>query len=167
MRPLVSVFTAVSLLAGSLAAPAAWAGSCVRPAEMRAFQIAGLKSELMVVAIACQAQDRYNGFITRYRRDLQTDERALHGYFARTAGRSAQKAHDDYITNLANAESESGVQQGTLFCQQHLSMFDEVMSLKNGQELQSYAESKSLPQPIDLAECPLPKKRKLHTASEK
>ena len=177
MRPLVSAFTAVSLLAGSALAPAAWAGACARPAEMRAFQVAGLKSELMVVAISCQAQDRYNGFISRYKRDLQTDERALHGYFARTAGRSAQRAHDDYITNLANAESQDGLHQGTLFCQQHLVMFDEVMALKDAHELSSYAQSKALPQPIELSECPAPKprhtvhaaakkKKKLHTASE-
>ncbi|HET9019290.1 MAG TPA: hypothetical protein VFN46_06880 [Acetobacteraceae bacterium] len=167
MRPLVSAFTAVSLLAGAALAPTAWAGACARPAEMRAFQVAGLKSELMVVAISCQAQDRYNGFISRYKRDLQTDERALHGYFARTAGRSAQRAHDDYITNLANAESQDGLHQGTLFCQQHLVMFDEVMALKDGKDLQSYAESKSLAQPIEVSECPAPKKKKLHTASEK
>lgn len=176
MRPLLSTLTAVGLLAGAALAPAAWAGSCMRPAEMRAFEVAGLKSELMVIAISCQAQDRYNGFISRYRRDLQSDDHLVHSYFARTAGRSAQRAHDDYITNLANAESQDGLRQGTLFCQQHMAMFDEVMALKDAHELSSYAQGKALPQPIELSECPAPKprhtvhaaakKKKLHTASE-
>ena len=166
MRPLLSTLTAVGLLAGAALAPAAWAGSCMRPAEMRAFEVAGLKSELMVIAISCQAQDRYNGFISRYRRDLQSDDHLVHSYFARTAGRSAQRAHDDYITNLANAESQDGLRQGTLFCQQHMAMFDEVMALHTGKDLPAYAESKSFPQPIVVSECTAPKK-KLHTAEDK
>ncbi|MDA8248869.1 MAG: hypothetical protein M0Z28_06775 [Rhodospirillales bacterium] len=166
MRPLVSLLAVASLLAGPALAPAALAEPCARPTELQAFEVASLKSELMVIAIACQAQERYNDFVARYRRDLQSGERVLNAYFARTAGRRAQQRHDDYITNLANTQSESGVQQGTLFCQQHMAMFDEVMALKEGKELPSYAESKSLAQPVAPAACPAPSKN-LHTASDK
>ena len=159
MRPFVCALTAACLLAGPVLAPAAWAEPCARPYEKQAFEVAGLKSELMVVAISCQAQDSYNRFVARYQRELQIDERALAGYFARTAGRRGQQAHDDYITSLANTESEDGVKQGTLFCRQHLPMFDEVMALKDGKDLSGYAESRSLAQPILVTECAGPKKK--------
>lgn len=166
MRPLVSAFAAVTLLANTALVPAALAEPCVRPPEKTAFDVASLKSELMVIAIACQAQDKYNSFVTRYKSELQSDERALNGYFVRTAGRLAQQRHDNYITNLANAQSENGIQQGTQFCQQHLSMFEEVMALKKSKDLATYAQSKSLAQPIGLSECPAAKK-KMRTASDK
>lgn len=169
MRPFVSTLAAV-LIAGSAIVPAATAEPCARPTEIRAFEVASLKSELMVVAIACQAQDRYNNFVIRFRHDLQREEHELRGYFARAAGHYGQQRQDRYITNLANAQSEDGVQQGTLFCQQHLGMFDEVMALPNGNDLPDYAQRKSLAQPISLSECPAPvhrTRRRLHTALEK
>ncbi len=169
MRPVVSALVGASLLAGTALVPVAMAESCARPPEKAAFDVAGLKSELMVVAIACQQQDRYNEFVTRFRHDLQTDERALNTYFSRTGGR-AQQRHDDYITNLANTQSEDGIKQGTLFCDQHKTMFDEVMSLKDGKDLPGYATGKGLVQPLVVVECPAAPavvKKKLRTASDK
>lgn len=159
MRLLISAAAAAGLLAGPICATAA-AESCARPYEMQAFDVEGLKSELMVVAISCQVQDRYNGFITRYQRELQMHERAINGYFARTSGHRAQQMHDDYITNLANVQSESGIQQGTLFCAQRLPMFDEVMALGSPKELPGYAESKSLARPPGISVCAEPEKKK-------
>lgn len=166
MRHLVSALAVVTLLGNTVLLPAARAEACVRTDEKQAFDVATLKSELMVTAIACQVQDRYNDFVVRYKSELQSDERALNRYFARTAGRHAQQRHDDYITNLANAQSEEGVQHGTLFCQQHLSLFSEVMSLHSAKDLPAFAQSKAFVQPMWLTECPS-RKRKLRTASEK
>jgi hypothetical protein len=138
---------------------------CMRPAEKTAFDLAGLKSELMVIAISCQAQDLYNSFVVRFRRDLVGEERALNGYFSRVAGRYAQKAHDDYITLLANTQSEDGLQQGTLFCDKHLPMFNELTTLKDSKDLDSYAAGRPLVQAIAVVECPLPAK-KVKTATK-
>ena len=149
MRSVLSACAWAGLLAGTALVPVAFAESCVRPPEKVAFDVAGLKSELMVVAIACQQQERYNAFVTRFRGDLVGDERALTGYFNRTGSR-AQQRHDDYITNLANTQSEDGIKQGTLFCDQHKTMFDEVLALKDGKELNAYAGSKGLVQPVDV-----------------
>jgi len=164
MRPLFAPCLAASLLAASALA---WAEPCARPSEKAAFDVAGLKSELMVTAIACQAQEKYNSFVARFRSDLMSQERMLNAYFARTAGRSATRLHDDYITSLANSESEDGIKQGTLFCDQHVTLFDEVMALKDGKDLPGYAAGKSLAQPIALAECPPPPAKKLKTAASK
>jgi hypothetical protein len=164
MRPTVTAILAAGLLVGTLLAGAASAEQCARPADKTAFDVAGLKSQLMVTALACQAEEKYNTFVTRFRADLQAHERALSGYFSRAYGRSAQRQHDDYITSLANAQSESGIKGGTLFCQQNLAMFDEVLALKDGTALPSYAAGKALTQPIVLTDCPMAVDKSTRTA---
>ena len=160
MRSFLSVLTAASLLA----APVAQASQCARPTERAAFDVEGLKSQLMVTAITCQQQARYNAFIARYKRDLMSDEHAIDAYFHRAYGRSAQHQRDQYITLLANAQSDQGLKLGTLFCQKSVGMFDEVMALKDSSELPGYASGKALAQPIALVDCPPPKVRATRTA---
>src|SRR5689334_21256419 len=144
------------LAAGLLSAELAVAEPCARPADVTAFDVAGLKSKLMVTAITCSQQDRYNDFVQRFRGELMAQERALHTYFTRSVGRRAQRAHDDYITNLANTQSENGIRQGTLFCQQNIGLFTEVLALTKGTDLPAYAASKQLPQPIEVTACASP-----------
>ena len=142
------------LLAGLLVGQNAVAAEpCTRPADRAAFDMEGLKSELMVTALSCNAQERYNAFITRYRSDLGVQERQLTAYFAREYGRTAQKAHDDYITNLANTQSGDGLKAGTLFCARNVAMFDEVQALKGGAEIPDYVAGKDITQPVALADC--------------
>ena len=168
MRPLFARCLAATFLASIATSSIAQAEPCARPVEKAAFDVAGLKSELMVTAISCQAEERYNTFVARFRTFLVTHERALNTYFQRTAGRRATQEHDDYITSLANAQSQDGLKQGTLFCNQHIAMFDEVMALKDGKDLSSYAAGKTLTQPIDLSECPAPMpSKKIKTAASK
>jgi hypothetical protein len=155
MRTTVTAILAAGLLVSNLLVGVANAEQCARPGDKSAFDVAGLKSQLMVTAIACQAEDKYNAFVARFRADLQMHERALDGYFSRAYGHNAQHQHDDYITSLANAQSETGIKAGTLFCQQNLVMFDEVLALKDGTALPSYAAGKSLTQPIVLTDCPV------------
>ncbi len=145
------------LFAGSmLCAGIAYAEPCAKPADVTAFQVAGLKAKLMVTAITCSQQDRYNDFVVRFRKDLMVHEHNLHAYFTRIIGGRAQHEHDDYITSLANTQSESGIQQGTLFCQQNVSIFTEVLALTKDADLPTYAASKSFPQPIDIVACSEP-----------
>ncbi len=159
MRPLLSTVLAIGLLAGPVLA--ARAEQCTRPVEKSAFDVAGLKSQLMVTALSCQSDvkansmDKYNAFVTRYRPDLVSQERSLNGYFQRAYGRSAQRQHDDYITQLANAQSDEGIKSGSFFCAKNMSMFDEVMALKDGHQLPGYAATKAPVQPISLTTCPV------------
>ena len=143
------------LITGLLSAGIACAQPCAKPADVSAFDIAGLKSKLMVTALTCNQQDRYNQFVQRFRADLMVHERALHAYFMRAFGGRAQHEHDDYVTSLANTQSESGIRQGTLFCQQNVSIFTEVLALEKGADLPRYAASKTLPQPIEVVACPV------------
>ncbi len=151
MRVMVSAV----LSAGLLSAGFADAQPCARPTDLTALDVASLKSKLMVLAITCNQQDRYNDFVQRFRSDLMAHERALHAYFVHAfGGGRAQREQDDYITSLANTQSQSGIRQGTLFCPQNVSLFAEVLALTKGSELPAYAASKRLEQPTDVAACP-------------
>jgi hypothetical protein len=149
-------FAVATLLAFATAAPAFAAGQCGMSSARQAFDVQGLKSELMVTALSCNAQERYNAFVAKFRPDLSAEETALNGYFRTTYGRGAQKAHDDYITQLANVQSEKGLKAGTAFCQQRVSMFDEVAVLDNATDLGSYAEAKDIVQPASYETCAAP-----------
>ncbi len=144
------------LAAGLLSAGIAAANPCAKPADVYAFDVASLKTKLMVTAITCNQQDRYNDFVQRFRTDLMTHEHALQAYFARAfGGGRGQREHDDYVTSLANTQSQSGIQQGTWFCQLNVGMFNEVLAVHQGPEFASYAANKALPQPIEIVACPV------------
>ena len=152
MRAVLSSVIAASLVLG----PVVQAQPCARPADKAAFDVAGLKSQLMVTALACDVRDRYNDFVLRFQPELMREERALVAYFARSFGRRGQQEHDDYITSLANTQSEAGIKQGTLFCQQNVGLFDAVLALPQGATVASFAADRDFDQPITLVVCTAP-----------
>jgi hypothetical protein len=145
----MSSFVSLGIMAGH----AATAQGCTRAPERAAFDVVGLKSQLMVTAISCQMEERYNAFVMRYRPDLVRQEHMLSAYFERAFGHGGTREHDDYITALANAQSQNGIRLGSGFCSQSAGLFDEVMALKSGRELPVLAATKTLTQPIALVEC--------------
>lgn len=149
MRVLFSGLLAAGLLGGQVAA----AQSCARPADVSAFDLAGLKTQLMVTALTCKADDQYNAFVTKYRPALLENEKALASYFNRAHGRRSQQQRDDYITQLANSHMQTGLKQGNRFCDRNMGAFEEVMSLRNSSELADFAAGKSHSQPLSLANC--------------
>ncbi len=143
-----------AIAAGSLAGPLAQAEpQCSSPTDQKAFDLAALKSEMMVLATGCQGSDgAYNAFVNRFKPELGENERAFSEYFKRTFGRSGQREQDAYVTNLANAQSEYGLHQGTDFCPHTSAIFHEVMALRNGNDLPEYAAGKDLI-PTQLGAC--------------
>lgn len=142
--------------------PAINAPVCVRPAEKAAFQMSTLKSHLTVTAIQCHAEERYNAFVLKYRPDLAGGEKVLSSYFARAYGRRAQSQQDDYITQLANAQSQFAVRSGNQYCPQNIGIFDQVMEVKAGSELPAFTQGKPIQQAIavqDCADAPPPAKK--------
>lgn len=157
MRPVFASLVAAGVLAGSLlTAPIASAQQCQQPKERSAFEVAGLKSQLMVIALTCDVREKFNAFVLRYRPVLMAGEKGLNTYFARAFGGHGQAAHDDYITQLANAQSSNGLQRGTLFCQENVGLFDEVLALHTAKQLMDFANEKPMLQPIDYDICGLP-----------
>ncbi len=160
MRILFSGLIAAGLVTSQIAA-----AECTRPSDHTAFDVTGLKTQLMVTALTCSADERYNAFVVKYRPDLLAQEKLLNTYFSRTYGRSANKQHDDYVTQLANSQSQTGLKQGSRFCDRNMGIFDEVMALRSGSELPDFAAGKSLSQPVSLTSCGGAPERATRTAA--
>jgi hypothetical protein len=141
MRLLLSSLPVVGLLAAQQAYAQL---ECLSPNERAAVEVAALRSELMVLATGCQADNNYNAFIRKYQPDLMSNERALDEIFKHKYGRRAQQEHDRFTTELANAESTAGLRLGTDFCEHNGMIFREVMVLQSPTELASYAAGKNL-----------------------
>lgn len=151
MRRLFATLVATSLLAPGIAS-----ATCLKPIEGTAMNVAGLKSQLMVTALACDTRERYNSFVINFRPTLVKEDTALNSYFSHHYGRSWRTEHDSYITQLANVQSDASIKEGTLFCQQNVSLFDQVLALKSSQELLDFANEKPVVQPVNYDICGLP-----------
>ena len=153
------------IAAGLMAAPVAQA-QCVRTAEQSALDVAWLKSQLMVTAITCKQEDKYNAFIQRFRPDLVSAEQTVKGYFQRAHGRRSQAQHDDYNTQLAQSQAQLNLRQGNQFCNRSSFILDEVQALRTGEELAEYAAAKGVAHPIAISACGAgPEPRTTTTAS--
>jgi len=142
-----------ALAAGLLVSRLGFAVECPRVADNPAFDVEGLKTELMYIALTCDSRDRYNAFINRYRSELNDDEKVLNTHFTRSYGRTGTKQHDDFVTNLANSESQGGLKQGSNYCMHNTQVFDEVMALHNARELEEYAAGRASPPPALVHAC--------------
>ena len=145
----------VAGLAAALASAAlpavAQTQTCIQPVEKTAFDVRALQSQLMVAALACGEQDKYNAFVTRHQGELGSAYRAMAASYRRAGG---QKALDSYITTLANAQSQDGIRQGSHFCQNALPMFDAAMAAAaNGTALQQVALLNNLSNPHGFDDC--------------
>lgn len=128
---------------------------CLYDSDRAAFDIEGLKSQLMVTAETCkgQAQDNYSAFIVHYRPAIASAEGVLHAYFNRAYGKAGSKQYDEYMTQLADNQEDVGLKAGTAYCDNLNAMFDEVMSLHDSSELHDYSNSKMLYQPVSFETC--------------
>lgn len=127
--------------------------ACATRDEAEMFDVAGLKSELMVTALTCNADSQYDAFVNRFKAVLLQDDHQLGMYFLHTYGRAGQTAHDAYITNVANKMSELGVAEGTGFCQQHMVLFPEVLALASPAQLALFAASRGYVEPVTPPRC--------------
>jgi hypothetical protein len=136
------------------APPAQHAPICAKPPEKQAIDISALISELQVVTITCHTEDRYNALIPRLRTVLISNERALESFFARAYGKRAQSVHDNYITELANSQSQLGLKSGDQFCRLNAGMFDDLTPLSTSDQLADYVAHKPIQQALAVDECP-------------
>ncbi|MDE2515826.1 MAG: hypothetical protein KGL12_07365 [Rhodospirillales bacterium] len=147
-----------TLVASVLLAQPALA-ACVSPQEQPVFDVAALRSQLMVLATSCHDNSAYDAFIRRYQPDLMANERSVDAYFKRIYGRAAQREHDTFVTDLANAQSDQGLNMGTDFCPRDAALFSEVMALQSASQLPAYAAGKDLiPASMHLCEDIAPRK---------
>jgi hypothetical protein len=135
------------------APPADRAPICARPQEKQAVAVSALMSQLQVISILCHTEDKYNALVPRLRPVLATNIKNLNGFFSRAYGKSAEKRRDDYITELANLQSELGLKSGDQFCALNAGMLDEVMALSDADQLVVYAENKPIQQALAVSDC--------------
>jgi hypothetical protein len=126
---------------------------CARPQEKQAVAVSALMTELQVISIICHTDEKYNSMVLRMRPDLMTNVRALDAFFVRAYGSRGQQMHDEYITDLANSQSEQGLRSGDQFCALNAGMLDEVGALKGGTDLAAYAATKPIQQGLLVEDC--------------
>lgn len=127
--------------------------ACLQPAEKTAFDIRALQSQLMVVALTCGQQDDYNAFVNRHQRELAAAFRNVAGHFRRTAGAQHQRQLDQYITNLANGQSQVGIARGSFFCREQGGLFQQATAASGPAELAQLSVAREVPQAISTPPC--------------
>lgn len=147
-RLLLSLLLATSYGGGAFAH-----AGCVRPTEQTAFNVIGLKSSLMVAALSCSQRDQYDTFMTTFQPHILAEQHVMDSYFRRIGGHYGQAREDDYVTLLANSQSETGIAQGAVTCQNDLAMFKQVLALTTPAELDQFATANPTAQPISMTIC--------------
>lgn len=127
---------------------------CVQPAEKTAFDIRALQSQLMVAALACGMQDDYNAFVRKYQNDVATAFRGVAGHFRRTAGAQHQRELDQYITQLANGQSQMSISRGSFFCREQTPLFQAAMTATSAADLSRISVERQVHQVLTTPECP-------------
>ena len=150
MRILFSGLVAAGLLTSQIAS----AAECAVPsADAGALDVAGLKTELMYIALTCNTRDQYNAFVNKYKTELNSDEKKVDTYFGHLYGRTGTKRHDDFTTNLANSQSQTGMIWGNQYCAHNAQVFEEVMALRSSTELEDFAAGRASPPPQLMPAC--------------
>lgn len=154
MRRLLCGLAAATLLAQP--ALAAAPPRCSSVAEQSVFEVAALKSELTLLAIACKRDGDYNAFVQRYRPQLLETDKHLIAHFRKVHGARGQAEADRFITDLINAQSTAAGALGGDHCPRNSLMYSEVMALSGGADLANYAAGKNVI-PASLMTCPAPR----------
>lgn len=100
---------------------------CVSSAERSALNVRVLQTELMVAALTCGQQNRYNAFITKFKSALKVRGQTLRQLYNREYGTAATQRLDEFITRLANEASHRSLKQGPTYCTTAAVQFTQAM----------------------------------------
>jgi len=112
------------------AAAPAWAGraTCVSARDEIALNARVLQTELMVAALACGEQQRYNDFVKTFKSELSQRGRLLRAYFKRVHGPSGESRMNAFVTKLANDASQRTAHGQDAYCAGAAKLFTEVLA---------------------------------------
>jgi len=136
--------------------PALAAAQCMQAAEKTAFDVRALQSQLMIAALTCEQRDEYNTFVERHQRALSGAHQQITSYFGRKYGSAGEQQRDEYITDLANAQSQEVIRQGSSFCYHMRSFVQQALMLPNTDEMARFVVEKNVTTPYLLATCAPP-----------
>jgi hypothetical protein len=112
----------------------------------QAFNVVGLKSALMVAALSCNQQDKYDTFMTTFQPHILAAQHTMDAYFHKASGPySGQKMEDTFVTLLANNQSDVGIAEGSIFCLNSTAEFDAVLALKTPSDLDHFVTDQAPP----------------------
>lgn len=123
--------TAAAVLAVSGMAGQAWAETvCAGAQDLTALQIASVQQEMMVAALACEADNvsLYNSFVTIYQPELIASDEALLSYFMRRAPATGTDDYHSFKTKLANHFSVRSADNRGSFCGRAEGLFHEALA---------------------------------------
>ncbi len=96
--------------------------------EVRAaMRVRVLQSELMVAALTCREQARYNTFVRKYEPKLVRSSRVLKTHFETTYGRQGTSRLNAFVTYLANTASTLSIRSGADYCPAARTLFDRLL----------------------------------------
>ncbi|MGZ9035323.1 MAG: hypothetical protein ACXW25_13085, partial [Rhodospirillales bacterium] len=87
-----------------------------------------LQTELMVAALACGEQQRYNAFVNTFKSELTQRGRLLRAYFKRVHGPSGENRMNAFVTKLANDASQRTANGPDAYCTASAKLFNEVLA---------------------------------------
>ncbi|MGC2857212.1 hypothetical protein ACM64Y_17215 [Novispirillum sp. DQ9] len=126
--PTLCLITLLATLPGTGAAVAA-PPACATAAETEALRVRSLQNKLMVAALACGQDERYDAFIGRFESSLVERGRLMTAYFARRhGGKRVKRVMDDYVTTQANQHSLDSMTDRTGFCREAQETFEVLLS---------------------------------------
>ncbi|MFC7610041.1 hypothetical protein [Teichococcus aestuarii] len=77
-------------------------------------------------------------------------------HFRRVHGAGGQRQLDQFITTLANAQSQEGIRQGSHFCQNAAPLFQQALAAKPDLAgLAALSSGQAVPNPYSPAACPV------------
>jgi hypothetical protein len=122
---------------------AAWAASptCADAREGEALRVRSLQNKLMVAALMCDEQARYDAFIRQYGTALTAHGRVMTDYFTKRHGaKRVKRVMDDYVTAQANVHSLDSMTSRVEFCQKASATLDALLSGDASQLVAASAE---------------------------
>ena len=118
----------------------AHAAKCASSQDLAALEVRVLQTELMVAALTCGQQDKYNTFVKTYQSELVKQGRALRALFKRVYGSAHKKRLNGFVTKLANDSSQrsNGARQG--YCMLATELFNEALLGRTAQSLKNVTD---------------------------
>lgn len=130
---------------------------CAHSDEINASKVIGLQTQLMQIALSCGGDDQYDAFVRKFQPQLEEQRSMLGSFFTRAYGKyHSQAAYDEYITQLADAESSYNLGSGGDFCSLSKGTLDQAVSLSSNDDLNKFVAKVPVQQSTDFELCGTP-----------
>lgn len=145
-------------VSAAMIAGSAVAEVCVNPREEAALAARMLQTELMVAALTCGEQSRYNAIVGKHNRVLTDHGRDLKALFSRVYGKASTSQLTSFVTRLANEASMRSLVRASEYCEAAAALLGEVLDSES-HELATLIERQPFREEHGFATCPTDDRR--------